>query len=130
MYNDFSYYEEEYAKIVEILEKDYDHEQPDIPRSKEFNRAYRNEVRRLIKPYGYELVSEKGSTYCGSSGTITDGKGNEIYFNSGDYRYDGDRIFERVLVRLNNKGNYYCPLRDIGKACNELFEIGGLASYY
>jgi hypothetical protein len=43
-------------EIQKVIDADYDHEQPDIPRGKEFNKAYRKVIKKLIAPYGLELL--------------------------------------------------------------------------
>lgn len=114
-----------FEKIKAIMNQDYDHEQPDIPRSKDFNKAFRAEVRKQIKPFGFELLPQKSSLYCGASGFVKSSDGKFVYFNSGDYRWDNP--FERILIRTakdekdyTGGGNHYCDLKDFGTAVKDL----------
>ena len=125
-----------YEDIRKVLEQDYDHEIPDIPRSKDFHRLYKKYVKQFVKPYGYEVICGPGNSYCGCSGFIKSPEGKFVYFISGDYRYDGDRIFDRVLIRnaryekdYTGGGNYFCALKDIGDAAQQLFTRGNYCGW-
>jgi len=121
-----------FEAIKRALASDYEHETPDVLRSKAFDRAYKSFIKAQIKPYGYELIKEKSSGYCESSGFITDNKGHYVYFNSGDYRYPGmcNDIYHSVLVRTaeNEKdyrggSNNFIELKDIAKEVDRLMKV-------
>ena len=119
-------------KLKEIINKsyyEYNHENPEQLRSKEFSKAYKAYIKKQIAPYNYELVNFSDG-YCECSGFVTNGQ-KYVYFNSGDYRMSASYsdIFDRVLVRTANderdyRGgfNQFCPLEQIGKKINELME--------
>jgi len=120
-----------FEAIKKVLAQDYDHETPDIPRSKDFNRAYKSYVRKQIKPYGLELVKGKGSSYCECSGFVTDNNGHYVYFNSGDYRYPHslNDIYHSVLIRTAESekdyrggSNHFVELKNIGEEMNRLIK--------
>lgn len=120
-----------FESIKKVLAKEYFHETPDVPRSKDFDRAYKSFIRGKIKPYGLEIVRDRGCGYCESSGFVTDNKGHYVYFNSGDYRFDGmcNDIYHNVLIRTaeNEKDyhggtNHFVELKDIGAEINKLIQ--------
>ena len=118
-------------EVQKVIDKDYDHEQPDIPRGKEFNKVYRKVIKKLITPYGLELLKQKSSAYCECSGFITDNKGHFIYFNSGDYRSGYGRTNKEwknnILIRTAKNAqdhtggyNYFTSLASFG---TDVFKI-------
>ena len=120
----------DFPEIEKILDKDYDHEFPDIPRTREFNREYIKAVKKICKPYGIFVNSiyEWGGEYCECSGFLQLDR-KFCYFNSGDYRYNREDIFEHVLIRtakdpldFHGGPNHYTTLRGIAKKAMELFE--------
>jgi hypothetical protein len=118
-----------FESIKKVLNQDYDHETPDKPRSIDFSKAYKATVSRLIKPYGLFLIRNKSTLYCGCSAFITDNMGHFVYFNSGDYRYDGNSIYDRILIRsaksetdYTGGGNQYIELKDIGETAFRIIE--------
>lgn len=119
-------------EIEKVINSDYDHETPDIPRGKAFNKVYRQTIKKLIKPYGLELLSKKSSAYCESSGFITDNKGNFVWFNSGDYRFDKSSWKNRILIRTAQNaqdyrggGNHYTSIESFGKDVFQMINKGG-----
>lgn len=118
-----------FEKIEEVLEKDYDHETPYIPMSKEFNREFRKEVKKRIKPFKLSLIPSSVNCYCESSGFITNGT-KYVYFHTSDFRYWPDEWKNHILIRkakderdFHGEANYYCSLEEIGEKANEL--MGG-----
>lgn len=115
--------------IINKPDSEYNHETPDVLRSKEFARAYKSYVKSQIKPYGYELVNFNAG-WCECSGFITNGI-KYVYFNSGDYRASAPYcdIFESVLIRrakderdYRGETNNFCRLERLGVSINELME--------
>lgn len=116
-------------KLESIVQSDYNHERPDILRSKDFNRTFRNAVKHAIKKYGYTLVPRNYCVYCESSGFVTDNNGHYVYFNSGDYRISAPYCDwkEYVLVRTaastedySGGSNHYCNFVNLGEAIHSL----------
>lgn len=82
-------------KIEEILNKDYDHEIPDKPRSAEFNKAIKAFLKKSFP--GYTIIPTKGA-WCEASGFIQDkDTGATVFYSFQDYRY-GDWK-KRILIR-------------------------------
>lgn len=115
-----------FEAIEKVLNADYDHEQPDIPRSKAFHRECSKFIKKAIAPYGLELIRSKSATYCASSGFITDGKGKFVYYSIGDYRWEDWKHGVLIRTAKNEKDytggmNHYCELKDIGETVYNLF---------
>lgn len=111
-----------YDAILKVLSRDYDHEVPDIPKSKEFSKEVKKYINKNLKPYGMK-ISKMSEGYCEASGFITDGK-EYLYFNTGDYRWPilGKEWFNDILIRrAENEDDYIggtnctCKLCDIGE---------------
>lgn len=82
-------------KIENILQKDYDHEIPDKPRSAEFNRALKSMLKKSFP--GYTIIMPK-TIWCQASGFIkSPDTGKCVFFSFQDYRY-GDWT-QRILIR-------------------------------
>lgn len=91
-----------------------------------FNRAFRNEVRKQLKKYGYTLLNGNGGGWCEARGFITDGV-HYIYFNSGDFRWDDWE--NRMLIRgcespedFKGYANNFIHLKNIGEWCDNYFK--------
>lgn len=84
-----------YRRQVEaVLNKDYAHELPDKPRSKDYNRVIRNMLVNMFPEA--KIIPTKG-TWCQASGFISFPDGNYLYYIFPDYRYD--KWDERILIR-------------------------------
>ena len=98
------------TEIENLRYKNYDHEQPEVPRSKEFGKLYKQLIARIIKPYGWKIV-KCNSMYCECSMFIQSGN-KYVYLNSGDYRYTlrwgmSDSWKDDILVRTAKDTNDY-----------------------
>lgn len=120
----------EIKKILNSSDYEFNCENPEYKRSKDFNKMYLREIKKIIKPYGFTIISD-GDGFCECSGFIKNERDKYVYFNSGDYRLHNEynNIFDHVLIRTaNNEYDYrggennYCALKDIGKKAQELFE--------
>jgi len=116
-----------YTKIFKIINGDYNHERPDIPRTE----AFSNEFKRIIsnKVKGKYTVVNHHKGYCECSGFLTDGKGHYVYYHSGDYRYTY-KWYENILIRTakdttDYKGgsNNYTNFDDFVKDVDRLFRF-------
>ena len=93
-------------RIYEILSKDYDHEMPDIPRTKEFGRAYKSILKKLVVTEGYDIIKHQANGCC-VSGFIVDGKGHYVYYSTSDYRHWPNEWRDRILIRkAKNTSDY------------------------
>lgn len=93
-------------RIFEILNKDYDHEMPEIPRTKEFGRAYKAILRKLVAAEGYDIVNHDAYSCC-VSGFVTDGKGHYVYYSTDDYRFNPNEWRDRILIRKAENASDY-----------------------
>ena len=119
-----------FAKILDVLDKDYDHETPDVPRSKDFIREYGKVIKKLVEPYGLEVSKLGKGAYCECWGYLKDKNDKFVYFNSGDFRYNGRNIFDHILIRTAKSEtdytggmNHYCKLEDIGSEAKHLMDL-------
>ena len=89
-------------KINEVLNKDYDHEIPDKPRSVEFNKLFKKMLKEMFPDC--EIIATKG-TWCEASGFIKNADGICVFYNTNDYRWE--HWDERILIRLaKNEKDY------------------------
>lgn len=70
-------------KIQNILNADYDHEIPDVIRSRKFGHAFATMLKHLFPDC--KIVSS--NCYCEASGFIVKPNGKIIYYSSEDYRH-------------------------------------------
>lgn len=113
------------SKIDEIIHKDYDHETPDIPRSKEYCRAISHMLKSIFPDY--TIIPTKGC-YCESSGFIQK-NGKFVYYSFNDYRYDlFGKWYERILIRTAQNEhdytggpNHYADLDNLRYEVDRLF---------
>jgi len=70
-------------KIKKILNADYDHERPDVIRSKKFGRAFATMIKHMFPDC--EII--QSNCYCEASGFIKKPNGKIIYYSSEDYRW-------------------------------------------
>ena len=110
-----------------ILNKDYDHEQPYIPMSREFTGAYRRMLTSMIKDKGWKLTPPKGTGYCEVSLFITNGE-KYVYLSTSDFRYWENEWKDRILIRTatNPKDytggmNHYASLENLVESVERLF---------
>lgn len=101
------------AKLNEILRRDYDHEQPYIPMSRDFSRQMGRELKKLFP----DCEITMGNVYCSPSGYITRGN-KHVYFSFGDFRYWNwtTNILIRTATSLNDyRGgpNHFCDLENL-----------------
>ena len=89
-------------KIEEILNKDYDQETPDKPRSADFNRAIKSMLKNMFP--GCTIQPTKGA-WCEASGFIQNpNNGKTVFYIFRDYRM-GDwkkRILYRQTAGLHD----------------------------
>ena len=83
--------------INNVITMDYDHEQPDVPRTKLFARSYKSFIKSVLKPYGLRVHKFSGN-YKDASGFITDGKGNFVYVSVG-YGFKPTGWADDILIR-------------------------------
>lgn len=123
-----------YTRVLNIIAKDYNHEQPEIPRTeaftKEIKRIIRQKINKNNKPW--DIVNHhKG--YCECGGFIVDKETNRhIYYSIGDYRYSfmGKPWYNSILIRTAKGSsdyhggmNHYTTLDDFEKDVEKLFKI-------
>lgn len=92
-------------KINRIIDSDYDHETPDVVRSKFFNKAFTKMVAEMFP--NYTIVTSMGG-YCETSGFIKNGD-KYIYYHSDDYRCPiGSSWNKNILYRTaKDTSDYY-----------------------
>ena len=120
-----------YSSINKVLGFDYDHEVPDKLRSRAFAKAYRTYIRNKLKGTGLRLIPSNSSPYCESSGFITDDNGHFVYFSSGDYRYWGNDIYNRVLIRgAKDEKDYHGFTDEYCELCNIADKAQSIIQHY
>lgn len=110
----------DYVKELEgILNKDYNHEIPDISRSREFTKVYRKMLTSMIKEKGWRLSVLTPPTWSFMRGFIINEDNKRVYFCTPDYRYFNYQWQNSVLVRtatndkdFNGGVNHYTPLEN------------------
>ena len=70
-------------KLNSILHKEYEHETPDIPRSKEFAQGIKGLLKHLFPNATIKIIE----TYCSPSAFLTFEHGQTIYVSFNDYRW-------------------------------------------
>lgn len=70
-------------KIQNILDADYDHEIPDVIRSRKFCKAFGTMLKHLFP----SCTIIQSNCYCEATGFIKNPNGKLIYYASEDYRY-------------------------------------------
>ena len=117
-----------YGKIYEILAKDYDHEIPEIPRTREFSQAFRQIIARKLRKEGLVVVKQITGA-CECSGFITDREGHYVYYRTSDYRYFPNEWRYNILIRpaentSDFKGgyNHYTSLDRFAKEVKRLMK--------
>lgn len=99
------------TKIRGILNKDYNHEQPYIPMTREFTRAYRTMIRTMIKERGWGLSAPSGGGYCELYLFINNGREGEdrkyVHLMTSDFRYWNEEWKDRILIRTANSEKDY-----------------------
>lgn len=117
----------EYEKIFEVFKKDYDHENPNIPRTREFQNLVKSYIRNEIGKRGLCYVNYNPEGYCEASGYVTDGR-KYCYYNTGDFRYNVMGPWQdNILIRVGDSmsgcqggQNHFCKLENIGDAIQNL----------
>lgn len=92
------------AKINDILNRDYDHEIPNVPRSKAYERAFAKLMQKMFPDC--TIITSLGS-YCMASGFIKkDDK--YVYYATDDYRWpQGSSWKNNILYRTAKNENDY-----------------------
>ena len=113
----------EVEKLNAIVEKDYDHEQPDIPRSKEFGQAFGNFMEKMFPDYYVKNIS----SYCEGGVVIKNSIGKYIYIRTDDYRWRDwtKRILYRTMVHAEDwtgGGNNFADIDELRDSVYRLFE--------
>ena len=98
-------------KISAILNKDYDHETPDKPRSSDYNRAIKAWLKSQLSDC--EIYATKNA-WCEASGYI-EKDGKFVYYRFPDYRWEdwSDRILIRKAESLKDYtggANYFTDI--------------------
>lgn len=117
----------ELRKLNEVLVKSYDHESEDVPRSKDFNRAYGNLIKAVIKGSGWE-VATKSTSYCYYSAFLKNSEGKYVHIITEDFRYGRqDSWLNSILVRTakhdrdyTGGSNNYTSITDLVSKANSL----------
>ena len=114
-----------YTKIFNIINKDYNHENSNIPRSEAFSKEFKRIILNKVK--GKYTVVNHLSGYCECSGFLTDGNGHYVYYSSGDFRFN-PRWYSNILVRVAADTtdyvggiNHYTDLDNFVNIVNGLF---------
>lgn len=114
--------------IKNVIDMDYNHEQPDIPRTKMFARKYRTFMNNVLKPYGLR-VHEFSGNWKDASGFITDGKGNFVYVSVG-YGFKRTGWVDDILIRtaehdkdFRGGNNIYTTMYTFAEDVAKLFGI-------
>ena len=105
-----------------ILEKDYDHERPDIPRSKDFTKAVGNLLKKMFPSF---TVRSNGAS-TSPTFVLRDSMSDKlIYVSIPDYRYEN--WYERILYRTmayekdwTGGMNHFANIRDLEDGVNHL----------
>ena len=114
-------------KIINKSDYEYDHETPEILRSKEFNKEMRKYLKRQLKSYDLELLNSSDG-YCYFSGFIKNKITNKlVYISTYDYRHFPNRLFDDVLIRTaehekdyTGGSNHSCALNDIAETAYKM----------
>lgn len=118
-------------KLIAIVNSDYDHEIPDVPRGKAFTKTYSSMIKKICAENGWTCIPHEG--YCEATGFITDGN-HYVYYNSGDCRWSVSRFQyewkDHILIRTaqNNHdyhggSNHYTNLTDFANKARELLSF-------
>ena len=114
-----------YTKIFNIINKDYNHENPNIPRSEDFSKEFKRIISNKVK--GKYTVVNHHKGYCECSGFLTDGNGHYVYYSSGDFRFN-PRWYNNILVRIAKDTtdyvggiNHYTDIDNFANIVNGLF---------
>ena len=114
-------------KIQNILNADYDHENPNVIRSKKFGHAFATMLKHLFP----ECKIIQSNCYCEASGFIVKPNGKIIYYSSEDYRWPimGRTWTSSVLYRtaesekdFSGGTNNYSDLEHFKENVEKLFE--------
>lgn len=112
----------EIDKLDAIVEKDYDHEMPDILRSKEFGQ----EFTRFMKKMFADCCVKNISSYCEGGVTIKNPIGKYIYIRTDDYRWRNwsKRILYRTMAHAEDwtgGGNNFSNIEELKDSVYRLF---------
>lgn len=114
-------------KIKKILNADYDHERPDVIRSKKFGRAFATMIKHMFPDC--EII--QSNCYCEASGFIKKPNVKIIYYSSEDYRWPimGRTWTSSVLYRTaesekdyHGGSNNFSDLEHFKENVEKLFE--------
>ena len=112
----------EVEKLNAIVEKDYDHEQPDIPRSKEFGDTFA----RFMKKMFADCYVKNISSYCEGGVVVKNPVGKYIYIRTDDYRWRdwSKRILYRTMSHAEDwtgGGNNFADIDELKDSVYGLF---------
>lgn len=115
------------AKINRILEKDYDHETPDVIRSKKFNIAFTELIDKMFP--NCTVITSLGG-YCMASGFIKK-HDKYVYYSTEDYRFPSDSSWKNnILYRTaeNDRdyrggSNHYADIEYLQECVEKLLNI-------
>ena len=108
-------------KIKAILEKDYDHETPDKPRSKDFCSAVKSWVNGSVGRYGGKVVGTV-SGWREAFGFIRWANGKHTYFHIG---FESDEFLIRVAksdTDCTGGTNHYCQFHNFDPLARRVAE--------
>lgn len=124
-----------YKKIFTVFSKNYDWDNPEIPRSKEFQTLVHSYIKEELAKRGMSLMDSSTSFgYCEYSGYAVDPENAMYcYISTGDYRYNVMGPWQdHILIRAaygkpqdcQKAQNHYCKLENIGEAVATLCKEG------
>lgn len=113
----------EVEKLNTIVEKDYNHEQPDIPRSKEFGEVFT----RFMKKMFPDCYVKNTSSYCEGGVVIKNPVDKYIYVRTNDYRWSDwtQRILYRTMAHdedWTGGGNNFADIDELKDSVYRLFD--------
>lgn len=114
------------AKINDILDRDYDHETPDVLRSKAYKKAFEKLMQKMFPDC--TIIANSGA-YCEASGFIKkDDK--YIYYSTDDYRWPSGSSWKNgILYRAakdekdySGGSNCFADIEFLEESVRKLFE--------
>ncbi|NCB03214.1 MAG: hypothetical protein EOM67_13830, partial [Spirochaetia bacterium] len=116
--------------FLEVLDKDYDHETPDKPRTVAFHKACTKALKEMVRPYNY-VVHTSSPNWRDFTAFVEDPESGKYIFVSCEYNdsHDskwGNHVMYRAAKSLKDYSggsNNFTDFNSLGEEIHKLFQV-------